>query len=162
MENAYHALFNGALIFLAVLIGIMLIRSVIGPRITDRIMSINMIGTMVISSIAILSQLLAEDYLADVALIYALISFVSVLIFATVYIPQKPGRDIHYVHIEYTREEPSATARKGKASASFFRKQDKRQTADRPEKETESVSGFEDAEMTELLSDNRESDDRTS
>ena len=45
-----------------------------------------MIGTMVIAAFLILCALLEESYLADVALIYALISFVSVLIFAAVYI----------------------------------------------------------------------------
>ena len=72
---------------LILLIGAMVIRSIIGPRSTDRIMSVNMLGTMTISSIAILSLLLDEGYLADVALIYAMISFISVLILASTYIP---------------------------------------------------------------------------
>ena len=42
---------------------------------------------MVISCILILSRLLDEPYLADVALIYTMISFLSVLILAAVYIP---------------------------------------------------------------------------
>ena len=89
IDQAYHLLFMGALIIFAVLIGIMLIRAVIGPRITDRILSINMIGTMTICSIAILSGLLNEGYLTDVALIYAMLSFVAVLILAVMYIPEK-------------------------------------------------------------------------
>ena len=92
VERAYHYLLLGALIWFAVLIGLMLIRSIIGPRITDRILSINMIGTMVICCIAILSQLLNESYLLDVALIYAMISLVTVLILATVYISVKKKR----------------------------------------------------------------------
>jgi len=90
IEHAYHLLYLGALIFLAVLIGIMLIRAVIGPRITDRILAINMLGTMVISSIAILSRYLAEGYLVDVALIYAMISFVAVIMLATTYLSASP------------------------------------------------------------------------
>ena len=92
IDTAYHYLFLGALIFLAVLIGVVLIRSVIGPRITDRILSINMLGTMCVCSIVILSRMLDEGYLLDVALIYAMISFVAVLILASVYIPLKDGR----------------------------------------------------------------------
>ena len=92
IDQAYHLLFMGALIIFAVLIGIMLIRAVIGPRITDRILSINMIGTMTICSIAILSGLLHEGYLTDVALIYAMLSFVAVLILAVMYIPAKSTR----------------------------------------------------------------------
>nr|MCR4743916.1 sodium:proton antiporter [Lachnospiraceae bacterium] len=71
IAEAYRALYTVALIILAILIGIMLIRAVKGPRVTDRILSVNMIGTMVISSILILSQMLGENYLIDVALIYA-------------------------------------------------------------------------------------------
>lgn len=93
LKDAYTCLYSGALIVLSILIGAMLIRSVIGPRITDRILSINMIGTMIISCIAILSRLLDESYLMDVALIYAMVSFVSVLILASVYIPGFSGKD---------------------------------------------------------------------
>ncbi len=92
IDTAYQILFTGALVVLAVLIGVMLIRAVIGPRVADRILSINMIGTMVICSIALFSRLLGEAYLVDVSLIYAMISFVSVLVLAGVYIPSSPGR----------------------------------------------------------------------
>jgi hypothetical protein len=47
---------------------------------------------MIICCIVILSRYLDEGYLVDVALIYAMISFVSVLIYASTYIPAKPGR----------------------------------------------------------------------
>ena len=45
-----------------------------------------MIGTLVICSIAILSQMLKESYLTDIAIIYAMLSFLTVLILASVYI----------------------------------------------------------------------------
>ena len=93
LEQAYNILYGCVLTGFSVLILIMLIRAVIGPRITDRVLSINMIGTMVICCIVICAQLLGESYLIDVALIYALVSFVSVLIFARIYIPLKPERE---------------------------------------------------------------------
>jgi len=92
VESAYRILYGGALIVFSLLIGAMLIRSVIGPAITDRILSVNMIGTMIISCIAILSQYLKESYLADVALIYTMISFLSVLVLTCVFIPHHPVR----------------------------------------------------------------------
>lgn len=92
VQEAYQMLYMTALVVLGILIGVMLIRSVIGPRITDRILCINTIGTMVISCILILSRMLDEAYLADVALIYTLISFTSVIILATVYIKKKGGK----------------------------------------------------------------------
>lgn len=93
IDVAYRILFILVLVVLSCFMALMLVRSFKGPRVTDRILSINMIGTLVISSIAILSVLLEEAYLVDVALIYGMISFVSVLVFAMVYIPAHPGRD---------------------------------------------------------------------
>lgn len=90
--EAYTCLYTGALVILSVLIGVMLIRSIRGPGVTDRILSINMIGTMVISCIAVLYAYLGESYLLDVALIYTMISFVTVLVLASVYIPARPKR----------------------------------------------------------------------
>ena len=90
IETAYQILYLSVLTAFAVLIGIMLIRAVIGPRITDRILAVNMLGTMVICSIAILSRFLGEAYLVDVALISAMISFVAVLMLATTYLPADP------------------------------------------------------------------------
>ena len=92
VETAYDYLYTGALIWLSVLILFMLVRSIMGPRITDRLLAINMIGTLVISCIAVLSRLLDESYLIDAALIYAMISFVSVLILAMIYIPVRQTR----------------------------------------------------------------------
>ncbi len=93
LENAYTLLYSGALIYLAVLMAVMLVRSIRGPRITDRILAVNMISTMVITSIVILSRFLEENYLLDVGLIYVMISFVSILILCAVYIRRgRPGK----------------------------------------------------------------------
>ena len=92
VETAYQYLFLTALIVLGILMGLVLIRSIIGPRITDRILCINMIGTMVICSISVLYRMLDEGFLTDMALVYSMISFLSVMILATVYIPQRQKR----------------------------------------------------------------------
>ena len=92
IERAYFILFMIVLCWFSLLITVMLIRSVKGPGITDRVLAINMIGTMVISCIAVLSVMLDESYLCDVALIYAMISFISVLILISVYIPKRKIR----------------------------------------------------------------------
>ena len=85
VETAYQYLFLTALIILRILAGLVLIRSIIGPRITDRILCVNMIGTLVICCVAVLSILQKEGYLVDIALIYAMISLLTVLILAAVY-----------------------------------------------------------------------------
>jgi multicomponent Na+:H+ antiporter subunit F len=92
IESAYQYLYLSAAIVLGILVGIVLIRSVIGPRITDRILCINMIGTLVICLIAILALRQNEGYLVDISLIYAMISFLTVLILASVYIRKKEGK----------------------------------------------------------------------
>ena len=53
--QAYEMLLTGAALILAVLMIISIIRSVLGPKISDRIIAVNMTGTMVIMVIAILS-----------------------------------------------------------------------------------------------------------
>lgn len=56
---------------------IVLIRVILGPKFTDRIVAVNCISTLVIAIICVLSILLKEDFLIDVALIYALLGFVA-------------------------------------------------------------------------------------
>lgn len=82
---AYQKLLIGAVIVLALLIIASMIRSVLGPRIADRIIAVNMIGTMIIMIIAILSVYLDENYLVDICLIYAMISFLGVVVLCKVY-----------------------------------------------------------------------------
>ena len=85
VAQAYSMLWTGALVVLAVLTLACLVRSVIGPRIADRIVSINMISTMSLAMIAILTRVLGESYLADVALIYALLGFLAVVVLCKVF-----------------------------------------------------------------------------
>ena len=85
MEQAYSILFTVSVLILAVLIICSMVRSVLGPRIADRIIAVNMIGTMIISIIAILSVFLEQNYLVDICLIYAMISFLGVVVLCKVY-----------------------------------------------------------------------------
>ena len=48
-----------------------------------------MINTMVLAVIAILGVLLEEDFLVDIALVYALLSFLSVVILAKLVIDRR-------------------------------------------------------------------------
>ena len=63
-----------------------LIRAVRGPRVADRIMAVNMMGTMVMVMIVVLSLLLKEGFLVDICLIYAMVSFLAVVVISKVYI----------------------------------------------------------------------------
>lgn len=86
LSQAYHVLFVGALIFLAVMVVLCLIRAIIGPRIGDRIVATNMMGTMIMVIIAILALMMKEGYLVDICLIYAMISFLAVICLTKVYL----------------------------------------------------------------------------
>ena len=86
LEQAYGYLLMGILIIMALLVMLCLVRAIIGPRIADRIVSVNMMGTMVIVIIAILALMLGEGYLADICIIYAMISFLAVIVLTKVYL----------------------------------------------------------------------------
>lgn len=79
-----EAVKQGALLFAAavftLLMLVTLVRCIQGPRFTDRVVAVNMINTMVLAIIALLSIYLKEDFLVDVALVYALLSFLSVVV----------------------------------------------------------------------------------
>ena len=47
LEQAYETVFTVALVFLGVMLLLCLIRAVRGPRVADRLVAVNMMGTMV-------------------------------------------------------------------------------------------------------------------
>ena len=70
---------------LSILLFLCLIRAIIGPKIADRIVSVNMMGTITIVIIAVLTVLLDEGYLADICIIYAMIRFLAVVVLTMIY-----------------------------------------------------------------------------
>ena len=85
LNTAYQALYTFTFVVLIVLDFLCLIRAIRGPRLTDRIVSINMISTITIGIIMVLVMMLGQGFLADVALIYALIGFLAVVVLCKVY-----------------------------------------------------------------------------
>ena len=85
VANAYDLLLTIALGVLGVLLFLCLIRSILGPRIADRIVAVNMVGTMTISMIGVLALKMKEGYLVDISLIYAMLSFLAVVLLTKVY-----------------------------------------------------------------------------
>ncbi len=84
-EIVYHGFLLVCMIIIGILIILCLIRAVLGPRLADRIVAINMIGTMTIVEIAILALYMRESYLFDVCIIYAMISFLAVVVLTKIY-----------------------------------------------------------------------------
>ena len=85
LVQQFEGLFYGILSVLAVMLVLCLIRAVIGPRIADRLVAVNMMGTMVMVSIALLAVVKNQGYLVDICLIYALISFLAVVVLTRIY-----------------------------------------------------------------------------
>ena len=85
LVQQFDWIFYGVLTVLAVMQIFCLIRAVIGPRIADRLVAVNMITTMVIVMIAVFAVLKNESYLVDICLIYAMISFLAVVVLSRIY-----------------------------------------------------------------------------
>lgn len=85
LVQQFDWIFHCILIILAIMIIFCLMRAIIGPRIADRLVAVNMMGTLVMVIISILALLMGEGYLVDICLIYAMISFLAVVVLTKVY-----------------------------------------------------------------------------
>ena len=79
IETAYNILFYGAIIAIAALIIISLIRTITGKLTADKIIGLNMTSTLTVLAMIILTALLGEDYIADIAIVYVMLSFIRFL-----------------------------------------------------------------------------------
>ncbi len=86
MDNAYALLMQGAMVILGLCLAVCLYRAFRGPKTADRLVAVNMAGTVTIMLILLLALLKQEDYLLDVALIYALLSFLAVMLLCRILI----------------------------------------------------------------------------
>ncbi len=58
-----------------------LYRAIVGPTIQDRIIGINVVGTKVVVMFALIAVIFKEAFFFDLALIYALLLYVTTLAF---------------------------------------------------------------------------------
>ena len=86
IEQCYSYLFWGALVVLAVGILAALVYIIRARLTVDRIIGINLVGTLVVIVICALTYILGEDYLADIAVIYVVMSFIAVMMLCRIYI----------------------------------------------------------------------------
>jgi len=89
IESAYKVLLWVGMLTLSITIFACLFRAILGPRFTDGVVSINLIGTKAVAMIAILTFLLEENFLADIAIVYAMISFLAVVVLSKCYLHKK-------------------------------------------------------------------------
>ena len=86
MRTDFGEFFLICIVILTILTFFCLIRAIRGPKLADRIMAANMIGTMTIAIIALLAVYLDESSILDICLIYAIMSFVAVIVLTKIYI----------------------------------------------------------------------------
>ena len=83
--NFTNIVFIVSMIILSLSLIAIFLRAVIGPTVADRIICINMIGTKIIIFICMIAGYLREDFLIDVAIVYALINFISMVVLTYAY-----------------------------------------------------------------------------
>lgn len=85
LNEAYSVVLTILPVILSFMVFVCLIRAIKGPKIADRIVAINMMGTIIMVIIAILAVKMNEGYLVDICIIYAMISFLAVTLLTKVY-----------------------------------------------------------------------------
>lgn len=85
MSNVYDFVYTLALTVIGLLILACLTRAIRGPRIADRVIAVNMMGTLIVITICVLSFVMNEGYLVDIAMIYTMLSFLAVVLLTKVY-----------------------------------------------------------------------------
>lgn len=85
LEASYEVLLTAAPVILVILVFFCLVKAIRGPKIADRIVAVNMMGTLTMVIIAILAIRMQEGYLVDICIIYAMISFLAVSLLTKVY-----------------------------------------------------------------------------
>ena len=66
-------------ITLLIVMAMALARALLGPTIYDRILAVNLFGTKTVLLIAVMGFLFGRPEFLDIALVYALINFISVI-----------------------------------------------------------------------------------
>ena len=84
MDSWFDYFLVGVLVFLTAGLFFSLLRAIRGPRMADRILGINMTGSLTTAAIALLAGLLDQSWLLDVCLIYCMISFLAVVVLAKI------------------------------------------------------------------------------
>lgn len=84
-----HTVFLGVFAVIAALCLAGLLYGVFSKRFTDKLVAVNLVTTLSLNAILMLAVLLKEDFLIDVALIYALLSFAAIVVLAKLLREQK-------------------------------------------------------------------------
>lgn len=87
-------MFTTAFIAILVVMFVLLLRVALGPTIFDRILAINTFGTAIVLLIALFGFLTGRPDFLDIALLYALINFISTIAVLKLYRFDSLGRSV--------------------------------------------------------------------
>ncbi len=82
-----------ATLAILVVMALAIVRGIIGPTLYDRILAVNMFGTKTVLLISLLGFVMGRPEFLDIAIVYALINFISVIgvLHYSEYSELKPG-----------------------------------------------------------------------
>jgi len=66
-----------SVILLLLSLALTVLRMVLGPTMIDRVLAVNLFGTLIVALIAVMSYLLNNYYYIDIALCYGLLNFIA-------------------------------------------------------------------------------------
>ncbi len=72
-------MFGAASIAILVIMAMALARALMGPSVFDRILAVNLFGTLTVVLIALLGFLIDRPEFLDISLVYALINFIGTI-----------------------------------------------------------------------------------
>lgn len=70
---------TAAILAILVTMALSIFRGIVGPTLYDRILAVNMFGTKTVLLIALLGFFMGRPEFLDIAIVYALINFISVI-----------------------------------------------------------------------------------
>jgi multicomponent Na+:H+ antiporter subunit F len=74
-----EVLYSLGAVLVMLMIFLSLIRALTGPTASDRITAINIIGTKTLIIITLIARVYGQEYFLDIAMIYALMSFITTI-----------------------------------------------------------------------------------
>lgn len=70
---------TGAALAILAVMGLVLVRAIVGPTVYDRVLAVNMFGTKTVLLLALLAFISGRLDVLDIAIAYALINFIGVI-----------------------------------------------------------------------------------
>lgn len=92
MTEPILTIFEYCLLVLAAALILALLNGVKGKRFTDRVVALNVIGTIIIVLCCMTALYLGHSYILDIALVLAMLNFLSVVVLSRLAVERRVGR----------------------------------------------------------------------